>query len=698
MAMECRYRIEINKETFNMKITDINKQRSEWKRKGWSIPELRGGKQEWFNIVVELVKIIGSNSVVDLDTTPELETIDTLYSWRTYAPFLKGVGLVSNRSGVLSLSDEGVEFLQKPTKYALANMLHDKYRLVGEVLDFLTLTPKTVEELDKELCREYCLDWANLSNTRRRMDWLEILGLIEGVGNRKWGLTEDGKSALEKWELVTPEVVDGDMCKSEEITINPPPVEIEELLLNLKENNTLHQKRNTYNVWVPSPNRIENLRAIVQFSNERVSRADLFKFIEDEFSLKTSSVESMMPFLRADGLLEEVGRNVYVATAAARAWCNSGNDLDFIRILHAHKRFVGEMIVFATEVVTRNDIYTESKKYGLNLEKARWIMGFLLEAGVLEETQYLHVKATPLGLKFALELPLMAPSFEGKEPNNTNPKEVNKAEILIDNPKDSLFKRLCTAARDPMAESKASGVAFEELIAETFVYMGFEAKRIGGAGNTDVVVRWKDNDGKIITAVVDGKSKSSGTVTHTDVSDVAIETHKEKNGAEYVAIIGPSFGGDTIKNHARKKGFALITDEELIDVANNVQALGLSLTETSTIFQVPNGLARLNELIDTRKREQEILTLVISTFKQEQDAMESLSARDLYFLLRRTDLSPSLEELINAFETLSKDEIGVLKQVKKASATENITYSIQGEKHCVNKLRALANAIEKGLL
>lgn len=681
-----------------MKITDINKQRSEWKRKGWSIPELRGGKQEWFNIIVELVKIIGANSVVDLDATPELEMISVQYSWRTYAPFLKGVGLVSNRSGVLSLSEEGVVFMQTPTKYALANMLHDKYRLVGEVLDFLTSTPKTVEEIDKELCREYSLDWADLSNTRRRMDWLETLGLIEGAGNRKWSLTEEGKNAYKNWELVTPEVVDGDICNSGEITITHPPAEIEELLLNLKENNSLHQKRNTYNVWVPSPNRIENLRSIVQFSTERVSRADLFRFIEDEFSLKTSSVESMMPFLRADGLLEEVGRNIYVATAAAKAWCNSGNDLDFIRIIHAHKRFVGEMIIFATDVVTRNDIYTEAKKYGLNLEKARWIMGFLLEAGVLEETQYLHVKATPLGLKFALELPLMTPLSEDKELNNSNTKKVNEAEILIDNSNDNLFKRLCAAARDPMFEAKASGGAFEELIAETFSYMGFEAKRIGGAGNTDVVVRWKDDDGKTITAVVDGKSKSSGTVTHTDVSDVAIETHKEKNDADYVAIIGPSFGGDTIKNHARKKGFALITDEELIDVAKNVQTLGLSLIETSTLFQVPNGLARLNELIDTRKREQEILTLVISTFKQEQDAMESLSARDLYFLLRRTDLSPSLEELINAFETLSKDEIGILKQVKKASATENITYSIQGEKHCVNKLRALANAIEKGLI
>lgn len=91
------------------------------------------------------------------------------------------------------------------------------------------------------------------------------------------------------------------------------------------------------------------------------------------------------------------------------------------------------------------------------------------------------------------------------------------------------------------------------------------------------------------------------------------------------------------------------------------------------------------------------MTLIISTFQQEQDAMESLSAQDLYFLLRRTDLSPSLDELIDAFKKLSKEEIGVLTQVKKASATENTTYAIQDGKYCVNKLRALADAIEKGL-
>lgn len=321
-----------------MKDTDLQKQKSEWKRKGWSIPELRGGKQEWFNIVTELIKKIAKISITDIGLSPELESTNTSYPWRAYTPFLKGVGLISNHSGILSLSDIGKDFSKNPSKWQLACLLHDKYRLVGEVLEILISAPKTIEDIDKELCREYSLNWSNLSNTRRRMDWLEVLGLIEGVGSRKWSVTEEGKRALEEWNIVTSDVVDMATSDPSEIDITPPPAEILELLLKLSADPSLHNKRNTYNVWVPSPNRIENLRTIVQFAFERVTRSELFNFIEEEFHLKTSSVESMMPFLKADGLIEEVGRNIYVATVAAKAWCESGNDLDFIRIIHAHKR------------------------------------------------------------------------------------------------------------------------------------------------------------------------------------------------------------------------------------------------------------------------------------------------------------------------------------------------------------------------
>jgi len=679
-----------------MEIKDVQQRKNEWKRKGWSIPELRGSKQEWYGIVCELVGKLANNAV-DMNSIPDLKTTSSVYPWRNYASFLKGIGLAANKANLLTLTDIGKKFYTSPSKRFIADLIHDKYRIFGEILSILQTEQKTIEDIDEILCREYSLDWSNLSNTRRRMDWLEVLGLIEAVGNRKWAVTTEGKKAIQDWPLISSDVVDHVYENNQDIQIGHAPTEIEDLLKKLMDNPSLHKKRNTYNIWIPSPNRIENLRTIVQYASEKLTRSDLFEFIENEFQIKTSSVESMMPFLKADGLIEEVGKSIYVSTPAAKAWCESGNDLDLIRIMHANKRFVGEMILAAKEDTTRNEVYAEGSKYGMNTEKSRWIMGLLIEAGLLEETQYLHVKATGLGNAFAASLPMMPADSMSTEIISTEEKNDTENGTDKSDEKTQLFEALSNSARDPFAESKASGVAFEENIAAMFRFMGFDAIRIGGSGNTDVVVRWKDNTGKTVTAIVDGKSKSNGTVTHTDVSDVALETHKEKNNADYVAIVGPGFGGDTIKNFARKKGFSLVTDKELIDIALCAKELGLSLDEIALLFKVPNGIPTLEDLINTQRRRLEIISLVIKTFRQEQEAMDSLSARDLYFLLRGTEISPSLEELISTFELLAIDEIGVLNIIKKGTPTENTTYAMQNEVQCVNRLRALALAIECGM-
>lgn len=125
--------------------------------------------------------------------------------------------------------------------------------------------------------------------------------------------------------------------------------------------------------------------------------------------------------------------------------------------------------------------------------------------------------------------------------------------------------------------------------------------------------------------------------------------------------------------------------------------MGLSLQEIALIFQVPDGLSRLEELIAARQREMDIITRVVSMFEKEQEMLGSLSARDMYLLLRTTDASPSLEELLDIFETLSRSEIDVLNPVKRVSSVENITYTLKNEKRTVNRLRALATAIENGL-
>lgn len=675
---------------------DIQNLKNEWRKKGWSIPDLRGGKQNYFTLVKGLVELIGNGQANDLDATPQILEITNTSPWRLYSPFLKGLGLASNQSGMLCLSSEGVEFYNDPTQQHLANLFQSKIRLFGEILEIIASTPATIEVVDKIICEKYHLNWANLSHTRKRMDWLEVLGLIQGIGNRKWEVTVAGREVLKEWQLVSPEILDAFTSDTVNLEIAEPPAEIEILLQRLIDSPELHKKRSTYNIWAPSPNRIENLRVIVQFASERVDKSELFKFIAEEFNLKTSSVDSMLPFLKASGLMEEVGRNVYLATPASKAWLETGNDLDFIRILHAHMRFVGEMIKAAENNIIRNDIYAKAKMYGLNTEKARWIAGFLVEAGLLEEPQYLHLKATPFGCAFISDLPLASESdFENGEyviPDSEENISVAQIEVI-----DQIIERLHYTSRDPSAGGKASGVAFEEAIAEIFGFMGFDVKHIGGAGNTDVVVHWKAKNGKNITAIIDGKSKSSGQVSHTDISDVAIDTHKDMNNADYVSIVGPGFSGDTIRNHAKKKSFALITVTELSEIVRAAQMYGLELEEIALMFQVPNGLSQLGELITLQQRKNDIISSVISKFCKEQDLLGSLSPRDLLLLLRNTEISPSLEELLDAFDTLSKAEIRILSAVNKSSSPENIMYALSGGKSTINRLRALATAIEQGL-
>lgn len=677
---------------------DANSRKSKWCRQSWSIPDLLGGKNLYFPLIVRLLDLIREGGMLSFDDIPDLREITSSpCTWREYASFLRSSGLACNRAGVLRLTDTGSGFAANPTRERLAGILQGKYRLFGELLPILNEAPLTVQEANQRICQLFDLDWKNCSNTRKRMDWLEVLGLIEGAGDRRWRLTEQGRRALNEWEFVTPELVASFALREEVPVVKEPPLEILEALQRLREEPSLHRKRSTYNIWAPSPNRIDNLRDIVIFTNDKASRVELFRYIENHFNLKSSSVESMLPFLKASGLIVEVGRALYASTPVARAWGETGDDLDFIRILHANFRFVGEMIEFAKSDIARNEIYEQAKLFGLNAEKARWIAGFLLEAGLLEESRYLHLRTTSLGVAFASELPMADASVYMQL--DAAPPSLNESfdgDIEVEGER-SIFRKLCETARDPLAEGGIAGVAFEKAIAEVFSYAGFEVSHIGGSGDTDVLIRWKSGDGGTAVATVDGKSKSNGPVTHSDVSDIALEAHRDKHNAKYMAVVGPGFGGETIRSHAQKKGFALISDEELVQIVKTSYALGMSLDETALIFQSPDGISKFEELATAKQREIDIISLTVSTFIGEQPTYGSLSARDLSLLLKHTDISPSIEELISVFELLASQEIGLLRIAEGNQAKEHVTYAMTNAVTIGRRMRAIASAIEAGL-
>ena len=111
------------------------------------------------------------------------------------------------------------------------------------------------------------------------MDWLEVLELIQDVGNRKWAITKAGEEVLSGWLLISPESLGDTHGKTGKVAVYDPPPEIDILLQRLSATPELHKKRCTYNIWAPSQNRIENLRLIIQFASERVKRGDFFQLI-----------------------------------------------------------------------------------------------------------------------------------------------------------------------------------------------------------------------------------------------------------------------------------------------------------------------------------------------------------------------------------------------------------------------------------
>lgn len=674
-------------------------QRNKWMRQVSSVPNLMCGKDEMFPLTLELLRLIGEGEVGDIDTHPLLSSGESSRTWRQYAYPLSSMGLVQNRKGVLQLTADGSKLLEDNSPSRLASLMAERIRLFAEALGLLVDEPLTVEEVNTKLVASYNLEWKTVNNARLRMTWLEVLGLVEWLGERKQSATAEGRALFATWEIVTPEALAVQQA-GEVADIPEAPAEISALLDQLAATPGAQNARNTYNIWVPSPrnhpNKIENMRTSIAAAAEPIDKDELLAFIADRFDLKRSSVESMLPFMRAAGLLQEIRRGVFTATPAAKAWLRSGSDIDFIRILHANMRFIGELIRAATTNVPRNQVYQEGVQYGLNKEKVRWLIFFMLESGLLVETSWSSVQATPTGLHFIETLPLA---------------EVHKSDSATDIVTDSALKpqapteagpaliveSLMRTASDPSADGRSPGAAFEGSIEKAFRQMGFRAQRISGPGDTDVLVQWYDSNRSLQTAIVDGKSTSSGRIDHNNVSDVAIDTHKEKNAASFVAVVGPSFSGDTIKSMALRKQWALITAEELGQVVAASDALGLQPAEIGVLFEVPDGLSRLADLIDARQRELDIVSLVISRLKVEMETEEAFSPRDTWLTERRSELAPNIDELLETFVLFEHLDSDIVRKVEDAEDPRYASYQLGDARPAARRLRALAGAIERGL-
>lgn len=682
----------------------LTAQRNRWHGQASAAPDLHCAKDQIVDLTRHLVSQIKAGEAGNLDLYPRTPEGAAKRVWRDYISPLKVLGLAVHSRGVLSLTENGERYLESDDPLILADLLAERVRLFAEILELLSREELTVQEVNERIVADYGLSWKTVANTRLRMTWLESLGLVEWLGDRKQGATSKGREVSRTWNMVSPDALAFSDDVGAEV-VPDAPAEIADLLDELRANPSAHSDRSTYNIWVPSPstdpNKIENMRVAISAAISPIEKNELLGFISDRFGLKRSSVESMLPFMRAGGFLQEVQRGVFVATGAAKAWLESGSEYNFIRLLHANMRFVGEQISFSIEKTPRNDLYAEGIRYGLNKDKVRWIISFLLDAGLLIETSFTSVQASATGVKFADDLPLAVKPGHIEDPASAQSGESNAVGSIEEESTASVAFEITDGLRrtatDPGADGKASGAAFEEFIRDAFAEMGFGARRISGSGDTDVLVQWTDASDEPRAAIIDGKSTSSGRVAHTNVSDVALDTHKEKNSADYVAIVGPAFSGDTIHAMAQKRSWALITADELSRVVIASNKLGLTPADVGLLFDPFEGKSALTDLIETKERDLDIVSLVVSRLRKESEDKEPLSPRDISLIERTSEIGPTVAEVIETFELFERLNFGAVRSVEESPDARFATYQLGDVRSAVRRLRAIAEAIEAGL-
>lgn len=278
---------------------------------------------------------------------------------------------------------------------------------------------------------------------------------------------------------------------------------------------------------------------------------------------------------------------------------------------------------------------------------------FLKAAGLVYERANWRYQATPLGENFAHTFPVQQPTDQGEpsshlagQPDSRKGQDRSRTEELAKELIDS-----ATAADTPLRLEKA--------VTEAFSVLGFEARHIGGGGNTDVLATVDDENGDLVRIIIDAKAARSGAVLENAISFDTLREHKTQHEADHVVLVGPSFEAGRTKQRAKEHGVRLMTVEELASVLRRHERSPQSAF--SYIGLLSSSEERLREMDVAwaqNERRHSLLTHVVAVLAEEvreRDEMTggALTASQIYLIIRdEIDPRPSAKDIEEVVELL----------------------------------------------
>ena len=197
---------------------------------------------------------------------------------------------------------------------------------------------------------------------------------------------------------------------------------------------------------------------------------------------------------------------------------------------------------------------------------------------------------------------------------------------------------------------------FEEVITEYFNTLGFVAEKIGGPGDTDILVK---EPYKFIVDAKSTKLDSKGRINFT-----RIKRHKAKHNAKYMVIISTNFQPAVIKD-AEMENACLIRVDFLEDLYTLFKRTWFSPFELEGLFSKSGVIT--NKDIDFLKNKErdnirfsQNLEMLIMNMDFSDRSIDEIKGRVEYYCDDGKIERISKEEIQNALEFLQSGYLGIV--------------------------------------
>ena len=228
----------------------------------------------------------------------------------------------------------------------------------------------------------------------------------------------------------------------------------------------------------------------------------------------------------------------------------------------------------------------------------------------------------------------------------------------------NLYHRLRTTS-----QSGTDAVAFEEALAEAFRFLGFDAVQIGGRSDTDVKITSPLGKDAYV-AIIDAKSSRTGRVPDTSLNFASLRDHKEKNRADHVMVIAPSFTRGNAIKHAEREDVTLMELEPFIGILDMHQRTPLSLLVLREMFLRPGLYGtepdRIREATEHTERLSTLLPRVIQKMEYwYQLGLQAPATADSLFIAFVEEFREARytkDQIEAALQHLASPFVGALRQ------------------------------------